>query len=51
MTTTMLNKLFTCIYRPIAKMFYGEVRSNEETDRTGPEGGCYFERFEKLVIC
>ena len=39
MTTTMLNKLFTCIYRPIAKMFYGEVRSNEETDRTGPEGG------------
>ena len=25
--------------RPVARIFYGEVRLNEETDRTRPGGG------------
>ena len=42
--------------RPVARIFYGEVRLNEETDRTRPEGGelvCLrldFEHFKKLAI-
>ena len=51
--------------RPVARIFYGDMRSNEETDRPRPEGaeggggggvkavGClrlHYERFEKLAI-
>ena len=45
--------------RPVARIFYGEVRSNEETDQTLPESlgwgelAClrlHLEHFEKLGI-
>ena len=42
--------------RPVARIFYGEVRLNKETDRRGRGGGelvCLrldFEHFEKLAI-
>ena len=33
----LLSLLFNS--RPVAGIFYGEVRSHEETERTWPEGG------------
>ena len=33
----LLSFLFNS--RPVARIFYGEVRSHEETDRTWPEEG------------
>ena len=63
MRETKSRSLVVCILmsRPVARIFYGDMRSNEETDRPRPEGAggggggglrerLHYERFEKLAI-
>ena len=41
--TSLKETNYVFRYRPVARIFYGQLRSNEETDRTRPERGRRFE--------
>ena len=55
MVTVGYSRLQGVVGRPVARIFYGEVRLNEDMDRTRPGGKLvclrlHFEHFEKLAI-
>ena len=55
MVTVGYRELQGVLGRPVARIFWGELQLNEETDRTKPGGKLvclklHFEHFEKLAI-